>query len=399
MSTSVSKSPHKPRVAAHIASLPKSGIRDFFELVNTMDDVISLGVGEPNFVTPWHIREGTIFSLEKGHTSYTSNLGLLSLRKEVCSYIAKTRGVEYAPKTECIITVGVSEALDLAMRAMLNPGDEVIYHEPCFVSYAPEVRMTHGVPVPVVTREENAFALEPADIEKALTPRTKALLLNFPCNPTGAVLDERRMRAIADIAIANDLVVVSDEIYTELSYGKPVNSIASLPGMKERTILLHGFSKAYAMTGYRMGFACGPFELIDAMMKIHQYSMMCASIIAQEAALEALKHGQKEMLSMREEYRGRRDLIVKGFNDMGLPCRPPEGAFYAFPSIRPSGLKSMDFAMTLLNEQRVAVVPGTAFGPCGEGYVRCAFAASYDDIAEAVPRIKAFLAKCKGKSS
>ncbi len=392
---SVSKSPPKSRVAAHIASLPKSGIRDFFELVNTMDDVISLGVGEPNFVTPWHIREGTIFSLEKGHTSYTSNLGLLSLRKEICAYVAKTRGAEYDPKTECIVTVGVSEALDLAMRALLNPGDEVIYHEPCFVSYAPEIRMTHAVPVTIVTREESAFALEPEDIEKAVTPKTKALLLNFPCNPTGAVLDERRMKAIAKIAIDRDLIVISDEIYTELTYGAHSNSIASLPGMKERTLLLHGFSKAYAMTGYRLGFACGPADLIDTMMKIHQYSMMCASIIAQEAAIEALKNGAKEMLNMKEQYRQRRDLIVKGFNEMGLPCRPPEGAFYAFPSIRPTGMTSMDFSMSLLKRHRVAVVPGTAFGACGEGYIRCAYAASYEDIAEAIVRIKIFLGEIK----
>jgi len=392
---SVSKSPPKSRLATHIVALPKSGIRDFFELVNSMEDVISLGVGEPNFVTPWHIRESTIFALEKGHTSYTSNLGLLSLRKEVCAYIARTRGVEYDPKTECIITVGVSEALDLAMRAILNPGDEMIYHEPCYVSYSPEIKMTHGIPVTVETREENAFTLEPADIVKVLTPKTKGLLLNFPCNPTGATLDERRMGEIADIAISRDLIVVSDEIYTELTYGERPNSIAALPGMRDRTLLLHGFSKAFAMTGYRMGFACGPFDLIDAMMKIHQYSMLCASRIAQEAAMEALRNGEKEMLRMKEQYHKRRDLIVKGLNEIGLACRPPEGAFYAFANIRSTGMSSMDFAMTLLKKHRVAVVPGTAFGACGEGYVRCAYAASYEDITEAVSRMREFVASIK----
>lgn len=385
----------KSRVAPHIASLPKSGIRDFFELVNSMGDVISLGIGEPDFVTPWHIREGSIYSLERGRTSYTSNLGLLSLRKEICSYVAKEFGVEYDPVKECIVTVGVSEALDLVIRAIVSPGDEVLYHEPCYVSYNPEVRMVHGVPVPIETREENDFALDPADFERAVTKKTKAVLLNFPCNPTGATLDFERTKKIAQIARKHDLIVLSDHIYSELSYGEKSPTIASLPGMKERTIFLHGFSKAFAMTGFRIGFACGPADLIDAMMKIHQYSMLCASITAQEAAEEALRHGKPEMERMRNEYMERRNVIVKRLNGMGLKCFKPEGAFYAFPNISSTGLSSKDFATRLLMDKKVAVVPGNAFGSCGEGYVRCAYAASMDNIKEAMDKMEEFVSSLK----
>jgi aminotransferase len=381
------------RVARHVATLPKSGIRDFFELVNTMaGDVVSLGIGEPDFVTPWHIREAAIYSLEKGHTSYTSNLGLMALRREICRYVAEHYAVSYDPATECIVTVGVSEALDLAFRAILNPGDEVLYHEPCFVSYAPGIRLAHGVPVPVPTVPENGFALDPAAVRAAVTPRTRALLLNFPCNPTGATLDRATLEALADVAREHDLLVLSDEIYSELTYEGEHISIASLPGMAERTIFLHGFSKAYAMTGFRIGYACGPAPLIDAMMKIHQYSMMSAPTTAQEAAVEALRQGWPEMTRMRDEYRARRDFIVRELNDMGLPCLLPRGAFYVFPDVRSTGLSSRDFAARLLQEGKTALVPGNAFGSCGEGFVRCSYAAAMTEIVVAMDRLRAFLA-------
>lgn len=386
-----SKSPHN-RIAAHISKLPRSGIRDFFELVNAMDDVISLGIGEPDFVTPWRIREAAIYALEKGHTSYTSNLGLLSLRKVICEYAEKEFNCTYNPQTECIITVGVSEALDLILRAILNPGDEVIYHEPCYVSYSPSIIMAHAVPVAVKTKEEDSFSLDPAAVEAAITPKTKVLLLNFPNNPTGANLSPEQKKQLAEIAVKNDLLVITDEIYAELTYDERCQSIAAFPGMRERTILLHGFSKAYAMTGFRLGYACGPQELIEAMMKVHQYSMLCASIIAQEAGIEAFSNTETEMLDMKEEYEQRRNIIVKRLNDMGLNCFKPSGAFYVFPRIKDTGLSSAEFAQRLLSEKKVAVVPGTAFGACGEGYIRCAYAASTKEIETAMSRIEEFLA-------
>ncbi|MBQ9775308.1 MAG: aminotransferase class I/II-fold pyridoxal phosphate-dependent enzyme [Lentisphaeria bacterium] len=386
-----SKCARKSFVAEHIASLPKSGIRKFFDLVNTMDDVISLGVGEPDFTTPWTIRESGIFSIEKGHTSYTSNLGTMQLRRAISDYVAKNYGVTYNPVNQCLVTVGVSEALDIAMRAVLDPGDEVIYTEPCFVSYPAEVRMAHGVPVPVETYAKDDFALDPEVLRSKLTPKSKVLLLNFPCNPTGAVMKRQQLEKIAQIAIEHDLLVFTDEIYSELNYGEKHVSIASLPGMEERTIFLHGFSKAFAMTGWRVGYACGPVDIIDAMMKIHQYSIMCASTTAQEAATEALRNGAKYMEEMREKYRERRDIMVKGFNDLGLKCIVPQGAFYAFPSIASTGLSSTGFAEQLLKSQRVAVVPGNAFGACGEGFIRCCYAASSEEIIEALKRIGKFL--------
>ncbi len=386
-----SKFARKSFVAEHIASLPKSGIRKFFDLVNTMDDVISLGVGEPDFTTPWTIRESGIFSIEKGHTSYTSNLGTMQLRRAISDYVAKNYGVTYNPVNQCLVTVGVSEALDIAMRAVLDPGDEVIYTEPCFVSYPAEVRMAHGVPVPVETYAKDDFALDPEVLRSKLTPKSKVLLLNFPCNPTGAVMKRQQLEKIAQIAIEHDLLVFTDEIYSELNYGEKHVSIASLPGMEERTIFLHGFSKAFAMTGWRVGYACGPVDIIDAMMKIHQYSIMCASTTAQEAATEALRNGAKYMEEMREKYRERRDIMVKGFNDLGLKCIVPQGAFYAFPSIASTGLSSSGFAEQLLKSQRVAVVPGNAFGACGEGFIRCCYAASSEEIIEALKRIGKFL--------
>ena len=387
----------KSYVASHISSLPKSGIRDFFELVNTMEDVISLGIGEPDFVTPWTIRESAIYSYEKGHTHYTSNLGTIQLRKEICNYVKNTYQIEYNAENECIVTVGVSEALDLVMRAILSPGDEVIYHEPCYVSYAPEIRMVHGIPVAVSTYEKNAFALDPDDLEKAVTEKTKAVVLNFPCNPTGAVLTYEQTAKIAELAVKHDLIVISDQIYSELTYEDMTPSIATFPGMKERTVFLNGFSKAFAMTGFRVGYACGPQEIIDAMMKIHQYSIMCVSINAQHAACEALKNASQDMIMMRNEYCRRRNVIVNAFNSMGLPCLLPHGAFYAFPNITSTGLSSMEFAKRLLMSKKVAVVPGTAFGECGEGFIRCSYAASMDGIKMAMDKIRDFLDELKIK--
>jgi aminotransferase len=383
-----SKLSPKQWVAPHIAGLPRSGIRDFFELVKTMDDVISLGIGEPDFVTPWHIREACIYAINHGYTSYTSNLGDPRLRKAICKYSAENFGLEYKPENECIVTVGVSEALDIVLRAVLSPGDEVLYHEPCYVSYAPSVRMTHAVPVPVLTREENDFVLQVEDLEKAVTPRSKVLLLNYPNNPTGAGMTLADKQLMADFAIRHDLLVLSDEIYEELSYIPRTPSIASLPGMKERTVTLNGFSKAFAMTGFRIGYACGPVDLIEAMMKIHQYSMLCASSIAQAAAIEALQNGQGPREDMRREYEQRRNVIVKRLNEIGLPCFMPRGAFYVFPRISSTGLDSATFAKRLLQEKHVAVVPGTAFGSCGEGFVRCSYATSLEEIEIAMTRIQ-----------
>lgn len=390
-----SKCAHREFVADHVKQLPKSGIRRFFDLVNTMEDVISLGVGEPDFVTPWTIRETGIFSLEKGHTSYTSNLGTPALRREVCRYVEKNYHVSYNPDNECIITIGVSEALDIAMRSLLNPGDEVLYTEPCFVSYPAEVRMAHGVPVPLETRFEDEFALDPEMLRRKITPKTRVLLLNFPCNPTGAVMPVENLRKVAEIAIEHDLVVITDEIYSELLYEGEHVSIASLPGMRERTLFLHGFSKAFAMTGWRIGYACGPREIIDAMMKVHQYAIMCASTMAQEAALEALRNGAKEMARMRDSYCERRNLIVDGLNRIGLECLLPKGAFYAFPSIRSTGLDSTEFAERLLKAERVAVVPGVAFGASGEGFVRCCYATAASELIEALDRMGRFMESLK----
>lgn len=383
------------RVASHIAEIPKSGIREFFDIVTTVKDVISLSIGEPDFVTPWHIREQAVFGLEKGHTSYTSNLGKLSLRKAICAYVEKEFGVSYQPESECLVTVGVSEALDLAFRAILNPGDEVIYHQPCYVSYPAEIAMAHGIPVSITTTEANGFRIDPADLRAAITPKTRAVLLNFPCNPTGAALDLPAIQALADIIIEHDLLVITDEIYSELTYGERPPSIAALPGMKDRTLFLHGFSKAFAMTGLRLGYACGPHDIIDAMMKIHQYGILCAPTLAQEAAEEALKNGRPAMEKMRDEYLRRRNLIVHRLNDIGLPCRMPEGAFYAFPSVAGTGLSARDFAIRLLQDQKVAAVPGTAFGTGGAGHIRCAFSTSIEQIKEAMDRLDTFVKSLK----
>lgn len=385
------KSVSENLIAPHIANLPPSGIRRFFDLVNSMDDVISLGVGEPDFTTPWTIRESGIYSLERGHTSYTSNLGTPALRREICNYVARDYNCHYDPQKECIVTIGVSEALDIALRMLISPGDEVIYTEPCYVSYPAEITMAHGVPVPVTTRVENAFAVEPEDIARAITPRTKAILLNFPCNPTGAVMPPDKLRAVAELAQKHDLAVLTDEIYSELNYDGDHISIASLPGMKERTIFLHGFSKAFAMTGWRVGYACAPAPMISAMMKIHQYAIMCAPTVAQEAALEALRNGGNAMQEMRESYRARRDFFVAELNRIGLDCLMPHGAFYAFPSVAKTGMSATEFAEELLKAEHVAVVPGEAFGPGGKGFVRCCYATSADELREALRRMERFL--------
>lgn len=384
--------PHR-FVARHVGAIPRSGIRDFFDIVQGMKDVISLGVGEPDFVTPWHIREAAIYALEQGRTSYTSNLGLLKLREAISRNVEKNFQIPYDPKQEILVAVGVSEAMDLAFRAVLNPGDEVIYHEPCYVSYAPGIALAGGVPVPVPCRAEDGFSVTAEAIARAVTSRTKLLVLNFPTNPTGGTMARAELEKIAELARRRDLLVLTDEIYSELTFEGEHVSIASLPGMKGRTIFLHGFSKAYAMTGFRIGYACGPAEVIEAMMRIHQYSMLCASIISQEAALEALEHGEADTAHMREQYRLRRNFIVNAFNDMGLPCLVPRGSFYAFPNIRATGLDSRQFAMQLLQSEKVACVPGNAFGASGEGFVRCCFATAFDRIEEAARRMEKFVAR------
>jgi aminotransferase len=382
----------RSRIADHVRTIPRSGIRDFFEIVQSMKEVISLGIGEPDFVTPWHIRESAIYSLEKGRTGYTSNLGAPRLRRAIATYVENHFSVGYNPHDEIIVTVGVSEAIDLALRALLNPGDEVLYHEPCYVSYSPSILLAGGVPVAVATRAEDEFTLRAADLEKVITPKTRVLMLNFPTNPTGAVMPQEELKKIAALAVKHDLVVLSDEIYSELTYDEvPHHSITALPGMKERTVFLHGFSKAFAMTGWRIGYACGPADIIEAMMKIHQYSILCAPVMAQEAALEALERGQRSMERMREEYRLRRNLIVTSLTEAGIPCHLPKGAFYVFPDIRGTGMTSKEFALKLLKEKKVAVVPGTAFGPSGEGYVRCSYATALDQIKIAVEHIADFV--------
>ncbi len=383
--------PFEPSIARHVRDIPRSGIRDFFDVVQNVPDVVSLGIGEPGFVTPWHIREAAIYALEKGKTGYTSNLGTPALRKEISAYVERHFGLSYNPETEIIITVGVSEGMDMALRAITNPGEEILYHQPCYVSYHPGVILAHGVPVGVACRAENDFLPSVQDFEKAVTPKTRAMMLNFPTNPTGAVASREYLQQIARLANEKNLLVLSDEIYAELTYEGKHTSIATLPGMKERTIFFHGFSKAWAMTGFRLGYACAPAPIIEAMMRVHQYAMLCAPILSQEAALEALRNGENDVIQMRDEYLLRRNFLVSELNSMGLDCRAPGGAFYAFPSIRKTNRTSRDFALTLLKEHKVAVVPGDAFGPTGEGHVRCSFATVMPDIEKAVERMKRFL--------
>ncbi|HVQ21393.1 MAG TPA: aminotransferase class I/II-fold pyridoxal phosphate-dependent enzyme [Terrimicrobiaceae bacterium] len=382
------------QIADHVREIPRSGIRDFFEIVQTMSDVISLGIGEPDFATPWHIREAVIYSLEKGRTGYTSNLGLPRLRRTISDYVNDHFGVRYEPLSEVLVSVGVSEAIDIALRAVLNPGDEVLYHEPCYVSYNPSVALARGVARAIPTRASDHFVLRSEALERAITPRTKVLMLNFPTNPTGATMPADELERIAAVCVRHNLVVLSDEIYSELTYDSAAHpSVVALPGMEERTILLHGVSKAFAMTGWRIGFACAPQPVIEAMMKIHQYAILCAPIMGQEAAIEALERGEESMLKMRREYELRRNYIVSGFNDLGLECFKPRGAFYVFPKIASTGLSSREFSLQLLREKKVAVVPGSAFGASGEGHVRCSYATALGQIKIAIERIGEF---CKG---
>ncbi len=380
-------------IARHIVGLPRSGIRDFFDVVAKMKgtDVISLGIGEPDFRTPWHIREAAIYSLERGRTHYTANLGLIELRRAISGYVGEHFGIEYRPESDVLVTVGVSEALDLAFRAFMNPGEKVLFHQPCYVSYNPSVTLVHGQGIPVPTFAKDNFALTAEALAAAWEPGCRILMLNLPCNPTGGTCSRAQLEAIAKFAIEKDLLVFSDEIYSELTFDGEHVSIASLPGMRDRTIFLHGFSKAFAMTGWRIGYACGPAPLIEAMMKVHQYSMMCASIISQDAATEALLRGWDGVLRMRAEYHRRRDFIVRRFNEIGLKCHSPRGSFYTFPYVGDTGLNEKDFAVGLLQSKHVAVVPGTAFGTNGAGHVRACFATSYEQIGEACDRIERFV--------
>ena len=380
-------------VANHVAGIPRSGIRDFFSIAAQMKDAISLGIGEPDFVTPWHIREAAIYALEKGRTSYTDNRGLIQLRQEIARYVEKRFNVSYAPETEILVGVGVSENLDLALRAIINPGDKVLYHEPCYVSYNPSVALAHGKAIAVPTSAKDHFAITPEALIAAWEPGCKALMLNFPTNPTGGTVSRAALEKIAAFVQEKDMLVISDEIYSELTFEGEHTSIASLPGMHERTIFLHGFSKAFAMTGFRIGYACGPAAIIEAMMKIHQYSMLCAPILSQEAALEALRRGEPDMEKMRDQYHRRRDYVVARFNELGLPCHSPRGSFYAFPDISSAGLSSMEFATRVIKEAKVAMVPGTAFGPSGAGFVRAAFSTSYENLIEATDRLARWLDK------
>ena len=358
-----------------------------------MEDAISLGVGEPDYTTPWHVREAAIYSLEKGLTMYTSNSGMIELRREIAAYLKESYGLDYDPESEILVTVGVSEALDLAARAIIDPGDEVVMPDPCYVSYPACISLAGGVPVRVVTGEKDRFEIDASGIERCLTPRSRAVLLGYPANPTGAVMPAEKLAEIAKLAERRDLLVISDEIYSRLVYGSSHTCVASLPGMRERTILLGGFSKAYAMTGWRIGYAAAPQEIIAAMTKIHQYTIMCAPTMSQVAAIEALRSGAEDVRAMVEDYNRRRLVMVAGLEEAGLSCFEPKGAFYAFPCVKSAGMTSEEFAEKLLVEEKVAVVPGTAFGPSGEGYVRCCYATSLSEIEEALARIKRFVGR------
>ena len=379
------------KISTLVDELPPSGIRAFFDLVIGMDDVISLGVGEPDFVTPWHICESAVFALEKGYTSYTSNRGLKSLLEQIATYLKKERNINYNPENEILVTVGVSEAMDLVMRAIIDSEDEVIIPEPCYVSYTPTVKLAGGVPVILPTWKLPGFKATAESIEKLITPKTRAIVLNYPSNPTGASYTKKELEKIAEVVKKNDLLLISDEIYDNLSYDMTHTAMPSLPDMQERTVYLNGFSKGHAMTGFRIGYACGPEKIISAMTKIHQYTMLCAPIISQMAAIEALKNGSREVKKMAREYNRRRKLLVAGLNNCGLKCHLPEGAFYAFASVESTGMTGMEFATELLKQEKVAVVPGEAFGNGGEKFIRLAYAASLSDIEEAIRRIKRFV--------
>ena len=416
----------RERVAQHVKELPKSGIRKFFDIVAQSKDIVSLGVGEPDFNTPWHISRAAVTCLEDGGTHYTSNLGTTALRQAIARYLKRRFDAKFDWKNEILVTVGVSEAIDLAIRAICSPGDEVLYHEPCFVSYAPTIRLAHAVPVSVETRVEDEFRLTVAALEKKVTKKTKAILLNFPCNPTGAVLSREDMLEICRFAARHDLIILADEVYSELNYGmssehrsigpsehvekdsadarmlgcsdvqmKKLSSFASFEEYRERVVLLNGFSKSWAMTGYRLGYACGPEDVIDAMMKIHQYGIMSAPTLSQAAGVEAMDHGDKDVDRMRREYKKRRDYLVPALNELGLKTVMPKGAFYIFSDVRSTGLGDDEFALKLLKEFGVAVVPGSAFGACGAGFVRMSYATSFEKIRLAVERIGKMVARSR----
>ncbi|MDR9504150.1 aminotransferase [Brevibacillus agri] len=383
----------KNRLSSTVASLKPSGIRRFFDLAASMEGVISLGVGEPDFVTPWRMREASISSLERGHTAYTSNAGMLPLRVEIQKYLEERFSVSYHPETEILVTVGASEAIDIALRAILDPGDEVLVVEPCYVSYEPVIRLAGGVPKFLKTTMENQFKLTPQELEANISERTKAIIFCYPNNPTGGTMTADEWKTLLPIIEKHDLLVISDEIYAELTYGRMHDSIAALPGMKERTILISGFSKAFAMTGWRLGYVCATPDLLAGMLKIHQYTMLCAPTMAQMAALEALRHGRADMERMIESYRQRRNYVVDGFRQIGLACHEPDGAFYAFPSVAATGLSSAEFAEKLLLEEKVAVVPGDVFGESGQGHIRCSYATSMEQLKKALERMERMMGK------
>ncbi len=378
-------------LCSRVRAIPPSGIRKYFDLLQGMEGGISLGIGEPDFQTPWHIRDAGIYSLERGFTKYTPNAGLSDLRGAISRYLKRRFDLDYAPNGQVLVTVGGSEALDLAFRCMLEPGDEVVIPAPSFVCYGPLVSMLHGVPVTVETHAEDEFRLTPEQLRAAITPKTRAVVLPFPNNPTGGIMEEEHLKALAEVLRGTDIMVVSDEIYAELTYGRRHVSMANLPDMKERTIVINGFSKAYSMTGWRLGYACGPKPIIAAMTKLHQYAIMSAPTTSQYAAIEALEEGDGDIEAMREEYDGRRRFLVDGFRKLGLACFEPRGAFYTFPCIQSTGLTSEEFCDRFLAAERVAVIPGSAFGPGGEGYVRACYAASMHDLAEALARLERFL--------
>lgn len=382
-------------ISKTVIGLKKSGIRKFFDIVSEMKDVISLGVGEPDFDTPWHIREEGIYALEKGKTFYTSNAGLKELRYEISNYLKRTQDIIYNPDNEIIVTVGGSEAIDIGLRAMVNVGDEVIIPQPSYVSYEPCTVLAGATPVIIDLKEENEFRLTADELKNAITNKTRILILPFPNNPTGAIMEQKDLEEIARVCIENDIYVMSDEIYGELSYKEKHVSIASIAGMKERTILINGFSKAYAMTGWRLGYACGPKEIIEQMVKIHQYAIMCAPTTSQYSAVEALKKGDEDVKLMRESYNQRRRFLMNAFNEMGLKCFEPYGAFYVFPCIKEFGMTSEEFAMKFLEEEHVAVVPGTAFGDSGEGFLRISYAYSIENLKKAMTRLKRFVEKLR----
>ncbi len=382
-------------ICEKIKKIKPSGIRRLFDIANEIPDVISLGVGEPDFDTPWHVREEGIYALQKGRTFYTSNSGLPELREEICKNIKRKYGLDYDSKKEAVVTIGGSEAIDIALRALLDPGDEVVYPEPCFVSYRPCILLSDGVPVPVELSSETEFRLTPEKLESAITPRTKALLISYPNNPTGAIMERKDLEKIAEVVRRHDIIVITDEIYSELSYLDSHVSIASLPGMQERTILINGFSKAYAMTGWRLGYALAPAHIMEYMVKIHQFAIMSAPTISQYAAVSALREGDKDIEMMRESYDQRRRFLMEAFREMGLPCFEPYGAFYVFPDISEFGMTSEDFCTALLKAENVAVVPGSAFGDCGDKHVRISYAYSVDTLKEAMKRLGRFIEKLR----